>query len=378
MASEFVDLGSCAVSTIVYSEKIKSDNALPQAIEHLIDKMGGLSQWLSPGDRALIKPNFVAPFPKATTDLNFVDVLIRQVKEIGAIPVIGESSGFEFDTEATFDILGVKQFAQDRNVELINFEKAGYTEIHLKNGVGRVEISNIVFDVKLIINLPVLKQHTITKVSGAVKNLFGLLSKPSRRHLHCHRLEAGIAALAQRFDCILHLVDARYPLSRAVFGESRPLGLCLAGLNPFALDHFGSRLLGINPHKINHLKGTEAYKVEGTAAGILPLASCQNSLRKRVHRMLYAIGFFLDELKCSNLGGKSIIPSLHWHLGVHPEIHNVTSEEIHRLSLICPVGAIDLHKRKIIKEKCVEVRCLRCHYSLPNKVLLKGFNLPKE
>ena len=367
------------MSTIVYSEKIKSDNALPQAIEHLIDKMGGLSQWLSPGDRALIKPNFVAPFPKATTDLNFVDVLIRQVKEVGAIPVIGESSGFEFDTEATFDILGVKQFAQDRNVELINFEKAGYTEIHLKNGVGRVEISNIVFDVKLIINLPVLKQHTITKVSGAVKNLFGLLSKPSRRHLHCHRLEAGIAALAQRFDCILHLVDARHPLSRAVFGESRQLGLCLAGLNPFALDHFGSRLLGINPHKINHLRGTEAYKVEGTAADILPLASCQNSLRKRVHRMLYAIGFFLDDLKCNNFGGKSIIPLLHWTLGVHPALSNVTHEELVLLSNLCPVGAISIDDKQIIKDKCINVRCMKCYNEGPlGSIILKGLNPPRR
>jgi uncharacterized protein (DUF362 family) len=340
--------------------------------------MGGLSQWLSPGDRALIKPNFVAPFPKATTDLNFVDVLVKHVKEVGAIPVIGESSGFEFDTEATFDILGVKQFAQDKNVELINFDKAGYMEIRLDNGLGRVEISKAVLDVKLIINLPILKQHVITKVSGAVKNLFGLLSKPSRRRLHCYRIEAGIAALAKGFDRILHLVDARCPLSRPVFGESRPLGLCLAGLNPFALDHFGSKLLGINPQKIKHLRGTGAYKVEGDVADILSLPSCQNPLRKCMHRMLYAAGFFLDDIKCRTFGGRSIIPSLHWHFGVHPEIRDLIPEELHRLSLICPVGAIDLRQGKIVREKCIEVRCLRCHYSAPNKVLLKGFNLPKK
>ena len=33
----------------------------------------------------------------------------------------------------------------------------------------------------MLVNLPVLKGHTITKVTGAVKNTFGLLSRESRR-----------------------------------------------------------------------------------------------------------------------------------------------------------------------------------------------------
>ena len=48
----------------------------------------------------------------------------------------------------------------------------------------------------LIINLPVLKGHSVTLMTGAVKNLFGVLSKPSRRRVHAVGLHRAIHALA--------------------------------------------------------------------------------------------------------------------------------------------------------------------------------------
>ncbi|UCE19704.1 MAG: DUF362 domain-containing protein [Gemmatimonadota bacterium] len=364
------------MNSIVYSYKTQSDDDPSQIVEYLLNKMGGLSQRVSSGDRVLIKPNLVAPFRKATTDLKFIDVLIKKIRQVGATPVIGESSGFEFDTDITFQILGVKQFARDRNVELINFEDAQYKKIQLDNGLGWVEITTAAFEARLIINLAVLKEHTLTEISGAVKNLIGFLSKPSRRYLHCHRLEDGITALGRKFKGVLHLLDARNPLNRSVFGESRALGVCLAGLNAFALDHFGSKLIGIDPESVKYLRGTDAYDVEGPVPDQLPHSSDKHFLRKGLHRMLYRTLYYLDDMKHNTLGGKSVIPAAHWHFGLHPALGSVTPEELHHLSLVCPVGAINRDKKKIIKEKCINVRCLRCYHDpATNKVLVKGFNL---
>jgi uncharacterized protein (DUF362 family) len=360
--------------TTVYSKKLDYSTDPRLVLDSLLKSIGGLDSRINTGNKVLIKPNFVAPFPKAATDIKFIDFFVSKIRALGGIPIIGESSGFEFNTGATFDILGIREYAEAEDVELIDFEKEPFVKIELNNGVGTVEVTKIALEATLIINLPVLKGHTITKVTGAVKNLFGLLSKSSRRYLHCHKLEKGIASLAHRFNGVMHFVDARGLMTRAVFSELKPLDYCLAGIEPFTLDHFGSKLLGINPESVAYLEGTGEYTVEGVMPNqILPLSN-RNSLKEKAHRFFYATFYWMDNAKCSVIGGKSIIPSLHWHLGIHPEIGDVTREELYEIASICPINAIDVDEGKINKEKCMEVRCLKCSEKFDRKIKLKGIN----
>jgi len=157
--------------------------------------LGGLEGWVQSGDLVLIKPNFVAPLPEATTDISFIDFFIRKIREISAIPIVGETSGYEFDTKLTLDILGVPSFLQKRDVEMVIFEETDFQRIELGHGLPTVEVADVGLRAQLIINLPVLKLHPITKVTRAVKNLFGLLNRDSRRALHCHRLHDGVPSL---------------------------------------------------------------------------------------------------------------------------------------------------------------------------------------
>jgi len=347
--------------SLIYCIKIQGSGDPFSFLEGLVEKLDLPLSNLSSGDIILIKPNFVAPFEKSTTDLRFIEFFIFKIREIGAIPVIGESSGFEFDTEATFEILGAKRFAEEKKVSLINLEKEAYTEIHLAN-IGSVQISNLALKAKWIINLPVLKRHRIAGMTGAVKNLFGFLSKESRRHLHSHRLEEGIETLGNYFKNTLHILDGRYLLSSAVFGQSQPLGYCLSGFDPFAIDHMGAKILGLNPKSIKYLKRVNDYRVEGSIPSNFPSPE-RTSVAYSIYKRLYAILYWLDEIKCSFCGGKSILPLLHWYLGLHPKIGKINKEELKRLSSICPVGAIDPIQGRIIKERCIHVRCLKCYHS---------------
>ncbi|MCD4831888.1 MAG: DUF362 domain-containing protein [Anaerohalosphaeraceae bacterium] len=363
---------------IVFSRKLSDSSSVNDVLDDLLIALGGLEDKAGPGDIVLIKPNFVAPFPKATTDLVFIDFFIDKIRQCGATPVVGETSGYEFDTEGTFKILGVDAFLKQKGVELINFETQQYVKIDIGQGFKPVEVAEIATQAKLIINLPVLKGHSITKVTGATKNLFGFLSKSSRRYLHCHRLENSISALARYFTNVIHIVDARHLLSRAVFGEPAPLGFCLAGKNSFAIDHFGSKLLGISPDSVKYLSDTPGYEIDGALPGDLTDCRKEDSLKQKLHRAMYVTFYFVDYIKCKVFKGESIIPSLHWYLGIHPEIGSVSDEELKILAGRCPVGAIDVEKRKIIREKCIKVRCLQCYCQAePEKIVLKGFGRPK-
>lgn len=363
----------------VFSCKLLEQQNPAPVLERLLESLGGLKTKVSCGDLVLIKPNFVAPFPTATTDLAFIDFFIHKIREAGAIPVVGESSGYEFDTEKTLEILGIRTFLGERRVDMLNLEDYGYVRIELGAGLPSVEVARMALEAKLIINLPVLKGHSITKITGAVKNFFGLLSKSSRRKLHCHRLHDAIARLPIKFENVLHFVDARKLLTRAVFGETKPLDFCLAGRNPFTLDHFGSKLLRICPDSVRHLQHVPEYELHGVIPQTLHELKEMESLKDKFHRMMYSVFYWLDEAKSRALGGKSIIPYLHWNFGVHPVLNDLTSVELRRLAELCPIGAIDVYRKKIIREKCVMVRCLKCFRDgPPGSVSLKGINSPKD
>ncbi|NQU42481.1 hypothetical protein HQ520_04295, partial [bacterium] len=68
----------------------------------------------------------------------------------------------------------------------------------------------------------------------------------------------------------------------------------------------------------------------------------------------------------------------HWTLGVHPSLGKVTDEDLHRLQEICPANAISTTDRRIIREKCITVRCLKCYREGPRgAVRLKGLRPPQ-
>lgn len=367
--------------TTVFSRRTEPDGDATGVVGELIDALGGFEGRFSSGAKVLIKPNFVAPFTAATTDLAVIAAVADAVRAADGIPIVGESSGYEFSADSTHEVLGVRPYLAERDIEFVNLDSYPYDEVTLASTGQVVELTRLASECELLVNLPVLKGHTITKVTGAVKNTFGLLSRESRRRLHVSGLHEGIAALSRHFEGSLHLVDARNLLVRAVFSDVRPLGFFLAGDEPFALDHFGSKLLGIEPDSVIHLNGTPDYRVDGALPeGAESGLSRRDAPRDRFHRALYSAFYLVDDVKSRTVGGDSLIPHLHWTLGVHPELGELSDAELERLAAVCPVGAIDVESRRIIAEKCMPVRCMMClrAASEPDAVRLKGLNPPKR
>lgn len=363
---------------IVYSRRVDPEGDATPVLGELADALD-LAGRVSAGDTVVIKPNFVAPFPAATTDLRIIAAIAERVRDAGGRPVVVESSGYEFDAESTFKVLGVRPFLDERGIEFHNLDLQPLAKLRLGGSGPEVEVARIAVEADLLINLPVLKGHTITKVTGAVKNFFGLLSRESRRSLHVSGLHQGISALAREFPDAVHFADARNLLVRAVFSSVRPLGFFVAADEPFALDHFGSGLLGIDPDAVTHLDRVPDYTVDGPLPEGLEALSRRDGPRDRIHRAMYSAFYLVDEVRARTVGGQSIIPHLHWSLGVHPELGELSDAELERLAALCPVGAIDVGSRRIVAEKCMPVRCMAClrAASEPDAVRLKGLNPPK-
>lgn len=366
---------------------------LQQRVNSLLEPLGGMEKFIKKGEMVLIKPNLVAPFHHAVTDFELIRVVINEIIECGGIPLIGESAGFEFNSETTFDILGIKELAEQLKVEFVNFDNEEYVEIKLDLANGRkVKIPKVVLESDKIINMPKLKRHSLTKATIGIKNLFGMLDYPSRRRLHAFGLESGIFALGQSIVPSLVIVDGSIVTERAVYGKQKRMNLLAASKNITAMDVFCCQYLDLNWEDVDHIKlSVEKEQLDlkfetinvsdklndndeiSKPYSIPKHLKWNDSLLKKIHRFGYKVIYFFDLIFNHFVTHYSIIPVLHYYLGIRPVFQPRRCNDCGKCLPICPVDAIDIANHRILAKRCMPVRCLECIPVCPeNAISVRG------
>ena len=381
--------------TVVYSIDTES-TSISKRLDSLLEPLGGFEAFVKPGEKVLIKPNLVAPFHHAVTDLKLLSLIVERVHECGGIPLIGESSGFEFNSETTFSILGIYDLAKKLQARFINFDEEAFVEIELKGAGGRkVKIPRVVLESDKIINIPKLKRHSLTKATIGIKNLFGLLHYDSRRQLHAFGLDSGIFALGRTIIPNLVIVDGSVVTARAVYGKQTKLNFLAASQNIIATDVFCCQHLQLNWQDVEHIKLSvekdprcltfETIDVSEKLKNLdnrrkpysAPLGlKWEDTLSKKIHRFGYKVIYFCDIFYNRLSKQNSIIPVLHYYFGIRPVLHPKWCNQCGKCLPICPVDAIDLKKQKISAKRCMPVRCLECIDACPeNAIGVRGRNV---
>jgi len=142
------------------------------------------SQRIKSASTILIKPNILMktdPAKGITTHPEFLDGLISVLKEnTEAELVLGDSPGANFGNfEKVLEVTGISEVAAKHGVKTLKIES--YNPIN-KDGCV---YSSLAEEVDLIINVPKLKTHSLTGLTLAVKNLFGLV--PGNTKVGYHR-----------------------------------------------------------------------------------------------------------------------------------------------------------------------------------------------
>ena len=111
-----------------------------------------------------------------------------------------------------------------------------------------------------IISLPVLKDHSFTKTTIAMKNMFGLPPAPfyegawNKSRLHSPSTDRSVFDVCLYKRPALSVVDASVALTGMhLAGTPKRLGLILAGADCVAVDAVGSELLGHDPQRMEYL-----------------------------------------------------------------------------------------------------------------------------
>ena len=232
-----------------------------RSIAEALDLLGAADRLPCEG-LIIIKPNLTnSSPPPVTTSVEAAEAVYKYCRaHTKAEIVIGEGCGSGV-TADVFAALGYAGLANKLGLELIDFNDA--ETILLENGdalqLRQFHMPRVV-EQAFIISLPVLKDHSFTGTTIAMKNMFGIA--PGRFYaggwnkakLHSPSTDKSVVDICRYKKPDLSVVDASVALAGMhLSGTPKKLGLILAGFDPVAVDTVGSKLLGHDPKKLPYL-----------------------------------------------------------------------------------------------------------------------------
>lgn len=234
-----------------------------QALNRALAELGGMAAFVKAGQRVLLKANLLTrrpPEAAVTTHPELVRAVVREVQKAGGHPVIYDSPGGPFmrrSLEAVYEETGLARVAAETGAEL----NLDLDVVEVAQGEGalfkKVTLSRAVAEADVVINLPKLKTHGLTRYTGAVKNLFGCVPGLTKAEYHLRLPDLALFSrflveLAQLVRPALTVMDAVVGMEGEgpSAGEPRHLGLLLASPSPFALDAVAMALIGLKPGEV--------------------------------------------------------------------------------------------------------------------------------
>ncbi len=240
---------------------------LRTAIENLLAPLGGIENFVKPGQKVLIKPNMLTckePERAATTHPAVIETVARLCREAGATVLIGDSPPAVFGrTEEFWKTTGFAEAAARADSSLICFESEPKAPIKFFTN-GREVTAHVVktlFMVDTVINIAKMKTHNLTRITGAVKNLFGLIPGFSKAQWHktfpaAEEFSDFIADFAHQIPVSLNILDGIEGMDGQgpAGGRVVKCDVLLASTSPVTVDIGFCRLVGLNPEQVPTLK----------------------------------------------------------------------------------------------------------------------------
>jgi len=226
-------------------------NSVSEALDLIDFKPNG------PVESAAIKPNLCYYWDAATgytTDPRVVAAVIDCVRERCGADVdikVVEADASAMRAKYAFRVLGYEKLAEEKKVELFNLSN----DILIKKtaNMNRHEISfkvpRVLLESDLFINVPKLKIMRATKITCAMKNVFGCIGV-SKKVVYHSFLNEAIVGINKILHPHLTIVDGLVALGRFPCN----LGLVMASVDPFSVDWIASQIMGYKPSRVEFLK----------------------------------------------------------------------------------------------------------------------------
>lgn len=253
---------------IVFCDNYEEEQVY-KAMRQGITQLGGMEKFVTQEEKILVKPNFLSaadPKKAITTHPAVLRAMLRILQEDGYHHVIYGDSPGNGNSAGVAKKLGLQKV--EYGAKLADMSKEA--EIIYEGGKTETKFyfCEEVTQIDALINVCKMKTHALEKVTGAVKNLYGLIC--GRRKAAGHVAHPNASVFARMLCDIhtyakprLHVMDgiAAMEGNGPGNGTPTPMNVLLFSDDPVALDSVFCHLVHLDPKLV-------PTNVQGAALGI--------------------------------------------------------------------------------------------------------------
>ena len=250
---------------------VAGGNGPVENLRRALAAVGGIERFVGRGHRVAIKPSCGwdrTPEQAANAHPEVIGELVRQCLAAGAAAVTVVDNTCH-DPARSFARSGIAEAARSAGAAVAHQGNTGTSRLDLGGlTLGPWNVLQPIADADRLINVPIVKHHSLPGATLGMKNWFGALvgSRPS---LH-QQIARVCAELGAAFDPTLTVMDAtRVLASGGPTGGSlslvRPMDLVAVGTDPVAAEAWGASLLGLGADRLAHIAIAEQLGL-GSAA----------------------------------------------------------------------------------------------------------------
>lgn len=249
------------VASIRVSESSEDPTVVFNAVAQAM-RLANWSKYVS-GNKIVLKVNAVWDkiFPSCTTTPMVIEGVIRVLKsnarfKNSEITIVDTDTAAIMNADIAFRIQGIVRMAKKYGVKVVNLTNTKFREVGFNGLVlKKLRVSEVLLRADTIITMPVLKTHSYSYITGALKNQWGCIH--DLRHNHHMVLDKAIADVNMFFkDKVKFVVyDALFGMEGKgpKTGNPRKVGYILASDDLVASDVVACRIMGLDASKAKHI-----------------------------------------------------------------------------------------------------------------------------
>jgi uncharacterized protein (DUF362 family)/NAD-dependent dihydropyrimidine dehydrogenase PreA subunit len=348
-----------------------------EAVKKSIELLGGIGQFVSPGQKVFVKFNMLlgaAPETCISTHPDAVYAVARLLKEHGCHVVMGDSPGSglpytENVLKKSYASSGYDKVSEELGIPL-NYD-TGFEGVPAPEGrlMKRFSIIKPAIEADAIVVVSKAKTHSLTNLSGAAKNIFGLIPGLDKPVYHANFQNAEdfsrvIIDLNEVTKPRLQVMDAIMAMEGdgPHSGTPKKIGAVLVSGDYNAIDVATARLMSIDPKNVSTIRA--AIERGYLSDDLSDVAVVGDPLESLIVKDFKGPSTYSQAGKSgtkSRSRGLVIVGGMIKESALRPHILKDQCIGCMKCMRSCPVKAITVVNKKpsIDYKKCI--RCYCCH-----------------
>jgi len=232
--------------------------------EQAVAAIGGMKRFVSSGDVVWVKPNMAwnsAPEFGANTHPDVVATLVRLSLEAGAKKVrVGDAT--VHPAKKAYAASGIQAAAEAAGAEVVFLDDNRLKDVAI-NGerLQKWALYPDIIESDLVINCPVVKNHSIATATVCMKNYMGIIGgNRGLWHQNLAQCLCDITAFMKPPMCVVdatRVMTANGPTGGNM-ADVKAMNTVAAGTDIVALEAFGAELLGLEPAEVKTVAAAQA------------------------------------------------------------------------------------------------------------------------